>query len=69
MLSIRSARDLAMSGVTWDTITRAVAKVVSSSSIMVRPCRVSVVAGRYSVISLQTATHPLEKSEKIAAQK
>ena len=39
MLSIRSARDLAMSGVTWDTITRAVAKVVSSSSIMVRPCR------------------------------
>ena len=34
---ICSARSPAMSRVTWDTITRAVPKVVNSSSIRVRP--------------------------------
>ena len=49
-------------------MTRAVPKVVNSSSIRVRPWRVSVVSGRYSVMSLHTLTQLRENRQKIRAQ-
>ena len=49
-------------------MTRAVPKVVNSSSMRVRPWRVSVVSGRYSVMSLQTLTQFRENRQKIRAQ-
>ena len=66
--SICSARSAAISYVTWETMTRAVAKVVNSSSMRVRPWRVSVDSGRYSVMSLQTLTQFRENRQKIRAQ-
>lgn len=53
--------------VTWDTITRAVPKVVNSSSIRVSPWRVSVESGRYSVMSLQTLTQFRENRQNSSA--
>ena len=64
---ICSARSSAMPRVTWDTITRAVPKVVNSSSISVRPWRVSVESGRYSVMSLQTLTQFRENRQNSSA--
>ena len=54
---------------TDDTVmTLAVAKVVNSSSMRVSPWRVSVVSGRYSVMSLHTLTQFRENRQKIRAQ-
>ena len=53
---------------TLETIMSAVAYVTNSLSISVTPRRVSVVFGRYFVMSSSTLTQPLEKMLNIPAK-
>ena len=63
LAAIFSARSYVM----LEIITSADAYVINSSSIIVRPCRVSVSSGRNAVISSLTFTFDIDIAQKTAA--